>query len=351
MSDQKTEQPTPRRREKAREQGQVARSRELSSAMAIIAAVLFLGWKAPDDVIAWRAAWRAALNLSIGTLHVPGLLQTTSMHALVWLAPTMLVAWGVALIASFAQGGFTWSPSAPSFRFDRINPASRIKQLISITAISSMLRSLVPSVVILYLTCGVIAREWNQFVFSTFRSHTSLIVWLISLLFEIAWKSGLVMLAWSVADFLLIRYRIEGDLKMTKEELRRESRENEGDPLVKSRLRRLQHQARRRQMLRDVRRATAVVTNPTHYAIALAYTSDTPAPVVVAKGRDRLAQEIKNVASWNDIPMVENPPLAHALYRAVSVGAAIPPRLYVAVAEVLAFVYRIQGIQPEERNT
>lgn len=343
MSDQRTEQPTPRRREKAREQGQIARSRELSSALAMLAAVLVLGWRASIDLSAWRSELRSSLDLSQGNLHLVGLLQQTSAAALYWMTPAMLSAWTIALAVSFAQGGVTWAPAALAIRPERFSPGSRIKQLVSITALSGMLRTLIPAAAILYLTCGVLAREWNALSFSTFRSRHELMLWLFSLFFEIAWKSGLVMLVWSLADYLFVRYRVESELKMTREELRREHKENEGDPLVKSRIRRLQRQARRRQMLKDVSKAAVVVTNPTHYAIALAYTTNMPAPVLVAKGRDRLALEIKDIARWHDVPMVENPPLAHALYRAVSIGDSIPLRLYVAVAEVLAFVYRVQA--------
>lgn len=347
MSEQRTEQPTPRRREKAREQGQVARSRELSSALALLAAVCVLAWRAGSDAILWKQYFRSLLDSTSGEFRLLRTLQIVATAALMWTAPPMLAAWGVALAGSFAQGGVTWAPASLSFRADRFNPATRLKQLVSITALSGMLRSLVPAAAIVYLSSGVLAREWNALPLSSFRDRGVFLPWLLSLLFEIAWKSGLVMLLWSLADYLFVRYRVEGELKMTKEELRREHKETEGDPLVKNRIRRLQRQARRRQMLKDVAEATVVITNPTHYAIALAYTHEMAAPVLLAKGRDALAQEIKKIAVWHDVPMVENPPLAHALYRAVSVGESIPSRLYVAVAEVLAFVYRVQT---ESRN-
>lgn len=343
MSDQRTEKPTPRRREKAREQGQIARSRELSSAMAVLAAVMVMAWRGQSDVLGWRTAFRFALRLPDGDLHVASLLQNTALSSLYWAAPVMLCAFGVALAVSFAQGGLSWAPAALAFRGDRISPGARIKQLVSVNALAGMLRTLVPAVTIVYLACAIFAREAGALAYAGFRGRNDLIHWLFSLLFEITWKSSLVMLLWSCADYLFVRYRVESDLKMTRDELRREHRENEGDPLVKARIRRLQRQARRRQMLQDVRKAAVVITNPTHYAIALAYAPDLPAPVLVAKGRDRLAQQIKDVARWHEVPMVENPPLAHALYRAVSVGESIPSRLYIAVAEVLAFVYRVQA--------
>lgn len=350
MSDQRTEQPTPRRREKAREQGQIARSRELSSALAVLAAVCVLAWRAGTDALQWRQGFRSLLDSTSDEFRVLGTLQSMATATFMWTFPPMVAAWSIALAGSFAQGGLTWAPATLGLRVDRFNPATRLKQLVSMTALSSMLRSLVPVAAIVYLSWSVLAREWNTLPLASFRERGILVPWLLSLLFEIAWKSSLVVLTWSLADYLFVRYRVEGELKMTREELRREHKESEGDPLVKSRIRRLQRQARRRQMLKDVAKASVVITNPTHYAIALAYMQEMPAPILLAKGRDALAQEIKKIAVWHDVPMVENPPLAHALYRAVKVGETIPSRLYVAVAEVLAFVYRVQADNRNRRK-
>lgn len=160
---------------------------------------------------------------------------------------------------------------------------------------------------------------------------------------ELCWKSGLVLLTWSAVDYLLVRQKMEGDLKMSRQELRDELRQTEGNPSTKGRIRRLQRQMRRRQMLRDTEKASVVITNPTHFAVALRYELDMDAPIVVAKGRDFLAQEIKEVALWHGIAVLENPPLAQALYYTVEVGSPIPATFYVAVAEILAFVFRAQA--------
>jgi flagellar biosynthetic protein FlhB len=345
MSDHKTEQPTPRRRNKAREQGQVARSRELSSAFAIAGTLALLKWRSVIAVHDWQTDMKTWLsNASSANLQVQALVLHSAASVLMWAAPIVLAAWVLALSSSFAQGGLNWAPSALGFRLERISPASRIKQLFSVQAVSGLLRSLVPTIVIVYLAIGVLTREWDHIRSATFGSDSTLMAWLFGLLFELAWKSALVMLVWSAADYLLVRYQVESGLKMSREEVRQEHKETEGDPQVKGRIRRLQRQVRRRKMLQDVSRAAVVVTNPTHYAIALEYTAEMPAPVLVAKGRDRLAQQIKEQARWHEVPMVENPPLAHALYRAVQLGHSIPSKLYVAVAEVLAYVLRAQAL-------
>ena len=162
-------------------------------------------------------------------------------------------------------------------------------------------------------------------------------------MYEVAWKGSLVLLVWAGADYFLERQRHENELKMSRQDQKDEFKEMEGNPAVKQRIRRLQRQTRRRRMLKDVERAAVVITNPTEFAIALEYRMEMDAPVVVAKGRNLLAAQIKEIARWNGIPMVENPPLAHALYRAVEVGQAIPAKLYTVVAEILAAIWRAQS--------
>jgi flagellar biosynthetic protein FlhB len=142
---------------------------------------------------------------------------------------------------------------------------------------------------------------------------------------------------------MLVWRKLEGDLRMSREEVREDGKQTEGNPATKGRIRRLQRQLRRRQMLKDTEKASVVITNPTHFAVALKYDMDMEAPVVVAKGQNLLAQEIKEIARWQGIPMLENPPLAQALYRTVEVGHPIPAALYTAVAEILAFVFRAQA--------
>jgi flagellar biosynthetic protein FlhB len=160
--------------------------------------------------------------------------------------------------------------------------------------------------------------------------------------FELAWKSALVLLAWAVVDFFLERQHLEGELRMSRQELKDDYKETEGNPLIKGRIRRLRRQTLRRRMLEDAKRASVVITNPNEFAIALEYKPGMAAPMVIAKGRNLLAQQIKQVARWHGIPMIENPPLAHALYRATEIGQYIPPKLYRAVAAILAAIHRAE---------
>ena len=163
------------------------------------------------------------------------------------------------------------------------------------------------------------------------------------MIFELTWKSGLVLLAWSSVDYFLTLRKMDSDMKMTKQEVRQEYKETDGNPIIKSRIRQAQRTMRKRQSLKAAATATVIVTNPTHYAVALRYEPDMSAPMVVAKGRDLLAEKIKQLARDNGIMLVENKPLAQALYKSVEVGDSIPSKLYQAVAEILATVFRAQA--------
>jgi len=344
MADQsKTERATPRRRQKAREQGQVARSRDLVSGLGTAAAVVLLAWQLPAFAAEWHGLMRHMLETaaSYPTQALPvwrsqlGIFRGIALvGGLTWLAAT---------IAGVAQGGMVFAPGALTPNLSRLSPASRLGQLFSLSALSRMLKSLLPTAVVVYLTVLVVARDWSNLCGLLRASGHGIVGFAAGRMFELAWKGALVLVVWSAADYLLERWRHENELKMSRQDLREEFKETEGNPTVKVRIRRLQRQARRRRMLKDVERAAVVITNPTEFAIALEFNLQMEAPVLVAKGRNLLAAQIREIALWHGIPLVENPPLAHALYRAVEIGQAIPPKLYAVVAEILAAIWRAQA--------
>jgi flagellar biosynthesis protein FlhB len=339
----KTERATPRRRQKAREQGQVARSRDLVAGLGTMAAVMLLSEQLPRFASDWRGMLRHELD---SAANRPAQLLPVWRNDLGILHGVMLAAslsWLVATVGGVAQGGLVFAPAALAPSLDRLNPISRLGQLFSLAAVSRMLKSLLPTAAIVCLAVNLLARDWGQLPWLLHSTARRLVGFTASRMFELAWQSSLVLLAWSAADYLLERWRHENELKMSRQDLRDEFKETEGNPAVKQRIRRLQRQARRRRMLKDVERAAVVITNPTEFAVALEFNMEMAAPVVVAKGRGLLAAQIRQVALWHAIPLVENPPLAHALYRAVEIGQAIPPKLYVVVAELLAAIWRAQA--------
>ena len=259
------------------------------------------------------------------------------------LAPVFAVALFVAVATTLAQGGVVFSAEALAPDWSRLNPARNLQQLFSLAGLSRILRSLIPSGVIFYLVLRLIFQGAPMILHATRMHSRASLALMGQLCFGLAWQSALVLVAWSGVDFLLQRQTFEKSLRMTKQEVRQESKDSDGNPLIKGRIRRLRREQHRRSLQKDVQRATAVITNPTHYAIALEYRpTSMAAPVIVAKGRNLIAQKIKELARWNEVPIVENPPLAQALYRGAEVGQMIPPSLYVAIAEILAFIYRAQ---------
>jgi flagellar biosynthetic protein FlhB len=252
------------------------------------------------------------------------------------------VAWAVAVGASLAQGGFVFAGEALTFKPERLSPVRRLGQLFSIAGLSAPAKSLIPFAVLLYLGTSVLIRDWELLARAGLLSRNALAALLYHDAFEIAWKSSLTLLLWAAVDYLLQHHSMENDLRMSKQELREEYKETDGQPSIKGRIRRLQRQLRRRRMLKDVEKATVVITNPTHFAVALEYKPEMAAPIMVAKGCNQMAERIKRVAHWREIPVMENKPLAQVLYRTVEVGQSIPSKLYVAVAELLAYLYRAQ---------
>jgi flagellar biosynthesis protein FlhB len=344
MADQnRTERATPRRRQKAREQGQIARSRDLVAGLGAMSAILVLAWQMPGFASDWRGLLRQELNSAAG--HPEQALPVWRSHwfILSGVVRAAALSWLVATLGGVAQGGMVFAPAALAPSLNRLNPAARIGQLFSLSAVSRMLKSLVPTAIIVCLAATLLRRDWTSLPSLLRGNRSRALAFTATRLYELAWKSALVLLAWSAADYLLERWRHESDLRMSRQDLRDEFKETEGNPASKQRIRRLQRQARRRRMLKDVERAAVVITNPTEFAIALEFSLEMEAPMVVAKGRNLLAEQIRQIALWHGVPLVENPPLAHALYRAVEVGQAIPPKLYAVVAEILAAIWRAQA--------
>jgi len=340
-----TEQATPRRRQKAREKGQVARSRDLIGAASGTAATFVLFSMMSSFPHAFRVFFHDCLKGAVsGNLRIdtPVLLFT---HSGVFIATgaALALGWVVALASAVAQGGLVFAPTSLLPAASRMSPAAKLGQLFSVTALRGLMKSMLPAAAVTYLAVGCLGRDWPLLMALSARSSRGMLGFAAGRIFEVAWKSALVLLIWSVLDYLFERQHLSSELKMSRQEMKDEYKETEGNPIIKGRIRRLQRQVRRRRMLEATKRANVVITNPTEYAIALEYRPDMAAPVVVAKGRNLFAAQIKEIARWENIPIVENPPLAHALYRTVEVGQSIPAKLYAAIAEILAAIYRAEA--------
>ena len=337
-SENKSEKATPRRRQKAREEGRVARSPEVGGALAIATCVLLLAAQGRAGMLAWRGVLRWALA-ETKVRPASGVMAINEV-ALRWVYPALAGGMVIAIAAALAQGGLVFAPALLKPSLERISPIARVKKLVSPASLTAMGKSLLPTFVMVYLAVGIFRRDWVLLCGSGNLDVHSFARLISTRLFELAWKCALVLLLWAAIEFMVARQRFESGLKMTQQEVREESKESEGNPQVKMRIRKLQRQVRRKRMLEDVKRAAVVITNPTEYAIALEYHAGLSAPLVVAKGRNLIAVQIKHAARWSGIPTIENVPLAHALYRTAEVGQYIPTKLYATVAEILAYVMR-----------
>ncbi|HEY2466651.1 MAG TPA: EscU/YscU/HrcU family type III secretion system export apparatus switch protein [Terracidiphilus sp.] len=353
MPGDRTEQATSHRREKARRDGDILHSRELTAAAGTLAGVLTLGFLGQHMLDSFRGSFAAALDLGVpdrweaSTLH-PTLiaLRRLMMDALL---PAGVVVAAIAAGASLAgilqTGGLEIHGSALGFRMERVSPAANLKNLFSLRASSRLGKSLVPAALLAVFAVQRIARELTIPPFSTARLEQ-----LGSDVYGLLVTSAWLLLAWAMIDYVVEWRSRESRLRMSREEIKEEFKENEGSPQTRSRIRGIQRQMRRRKVQADVSKAAVVLTNPTHYAVALGFDFVCmDAPRVLAKGRNLLAEEIKAEARWAGVPIIENPPLARSLYRLVEVGHAIPVDLYAAVAAILAFLYR-QRVEDEMRE-
>jgi flagellar biosynthetic protein FlhB len=351
MAGERTEQATPQRREKARKEGDVLHSRELSAAAGTLAGVMLLGFIGPRLLSTWDQA--AAGFLSYGRLAawepetVDATMRTLMRLAMTVLAPAGIASAGVAAAALAAgvmqTGGVQVHPQLLGVKLDRVNPLSNLKNLFSLRSAARLGKSLIPAAVLAIFAIQRMARQWDMPPFSSVRM-IALSGDVYGLLLTAAW----LLFAWAAIDYAVEWRSREQRLKMSRQDMRDEYKESQGNPQIRGRIRNLQRQARRRRVQADVAKATVVITNPTHYAVALEFDFVAmEAPKVLTKGRNLLAEEIKEQARWAGVPIIENPPLARSLYRSVAPGESIPVDLYAAVASILAFLYR----QRVERET
>jgi len=353
MPGERTEQATPHRREKARKDGDLLHSRELTAAAGTLAGVLTLGVLGNRSIESWRGAFAGFLTLGASRRWEAGEMGPTlsAMRSLMLevLTPVGIVMAAVAtgaLAAGVAQtGGVSFHAGSVGFKLDRVNPLSNVKNLFSLRAASRLGKSMLPVALLSVFAIQRIARQFQIPPFSTSRLEL-LGADVFGLLDAAAW----LLFGWAAIDYLVEWRSRESRLKMSKQDQREEMKETEGSPQIRSRIRGLQRQMRRRKVKADVSKAAVVLTNPTHYAVALGFDFATmDAPKVLAKGRNLLAEEIKAEARWAGVPIIETPPLARSLYRSVEVGQAIPVDLYAAVAAILAYLYR-QRVEAELRE-
>lgn len=348
MPDKGTEQATPLRKKKAREKGDSVHSRELLSAMAMLGGVVMLGAMSKGFVSSWGKVYVESVRSAVAAVGgTDGADQqqiwNTALRRM--LAPALMPV-GLVMAASFAgalisgvaqSGGVQLHPNAIGFKFSKLNPATNLGNLFSLRSATRTVKSLVPAAVMVVLGWGALKALMVPLpVMSLLRLPET-----FSTAYGLALDAAWLTLAWSALDYAIEWRSWNQRLKMSKQEMREEMRDAMGNPQIKAKVRQIQRAMRKRRVKADMSRASVVITNPTHYAVALEFSFETmSAPTVLAKGRDLLAAEIREEAGWAGVPLIENPPLARSLYKMVEPGQSIPFELYAAVAGILAYLYR-----------
>lgn len=354
MGGEKTEPATQKKLDDARKEGQVAKSREIANGFSLLALFLILRFwvgnmgnrlmavfhniynRIPEVVTFWHG-----LMPETDTTFV---FRQMLIQTLLTIAPILLIGVVVVFICDVVQ--VKWKPTFKPLRpkLSKLNPISGFKKFFSPNSLVELLKSLAKIILIVYVCYNYLQDKWAILLnlYDVSLMHGLQLV--AKIVTDLGIRIAAIYMIIAFADLIYQRVKFKNDMKMTKQEIKEEYKQQEGDPQVKNKIRNKMMEASRRRMMQALPQADVVITNPTHYAVAIKYdTQVADAPMVIAKGEDYLAQKIKEIARENKVEIVENKPLARMLYANVEIGQVIPPELYQAVAEVLAYVYQLQG--------
>ncbi len=354
MGGEKTEPATQKKLDDARKEGQVAKSREIANALGLLALFLVLRFyvgnmgiqmmevfqsiynRIPDLAVYWHGNMPEA-DVSIVTGQM-------WLNILLIIAPILAVGVVIAFVSDVAQVG--WHPTGKTMqpKFSKLNPMQGFKRIFSMNSLMELVKSLAKIGLIVYMCYSYLQDKWTILLNLYDVSLMQALQIAAQTVTDLGIRVAAAYMIIALADFVYQKVKFSMDMKMTKQEIKEEYKQQEGDPQIKGQIRQKMREASRRRMMQDLPKADVVITNPTHYAVAIKYDPEVAeAPIVLAKGEDYMAARIREVAKENHIEIVENKPLARMLYANVDIGQAVPPELYQAVAEVLAFVYHLQG--------
>jgi len=345
---ERTEEATPRRREEARERGHVPRSVDLSASVILLGGLLLLYVLTPrliaDLSLLMRLLFEGAAAPDINVEDIRGFTRLGLAILSRSLIPYILMLFVVGLSVNLLQTGFVLSAHPLKFDIEKLNPISGMRRILSVRGIVRFLMSMMKIVVVGTVAYLSLRSEMRLLPATMELEVADLFKHVVRAAFFLGVRLALALLLLGLLDFLYQRWQYEQDLRMTRQEIRDEMKRMEGDPLLRQRRRAIQRQLAMQRMMHRVPEADVVITNPVHLAVALLYQAERMnAPRVVAKGAGEIANRIVELAEDSNVPLVQNAPLARALFRSVNVGQEIPPDLYVAVAEVLAYVYQLEG--------
>ncbi|MCK5254924.1 MAG: flagellar biosynthesis protein FlhB [Deltaproteobacteria bacterium] len=348
-SDQEKSEPaTPKRLQEMREKGQVAKSREVPSVAVLIASLLvfyFLGstmFKQLMDLMQW--VFTSSGSLQIKEANIQWLLIELLGRGLKVLAPLLIALVAMGLVSNYLQVGFLFSFQSIAPKFSKLDPLKGFAKMFSKQTLVELVKNIFKVMIVGCVAYFTVKGELNHIVPLMDMEVWSIMSYIGSVCFKIMLSTSWVLILLAFLDYIFQRWDFQQEAKMSKQEVKDEFKQREGDPLIKSRVRQAQREMARRRMMEAVPKADVVITNPAHLAIALEYnTQKMMSPKVIAKGTRLMAERIKEVARQNQVPIVENKPLAQALFASVEIGQEIPVVFYKAVAEILSYVYRLKN--------
>ena len=351
---EKTEEPTAKKLEDARKEGQVAKSKEIANGLGLLALFLLLKIMVGSIGTSFLESFSMVYNRipvicklnggasPMGDISV--LLRTVMLRLLIILLPVLLIGFAVAFVSDLFQ--VKWRPTSKPLqpKFSKLNPLNGIKKIFSAQSLVELVKSVAKILLIALVTYSYIKNKIGLLYALYDMSMMQAVNLIGETVIELGIRISAIYMIIAGADFMYQKYKFKNDMKMTKQEVKEEYKNAEGDPEIKGKIKARMREASQRRMMQAIPKADVVITNPTHYAVAIRYDTElAPAPIVVAKGSDYLAQKIKQIARENNVEIVEDKPLARMLFANVDIDKQIPPELYQAVAEILAMVYHAQG--------
>jgi flagellar biosynthesis protein FlhB len=345
---EKTEKATPRKKQEARKKGQVSKSTDLTNAVVLMASFSVLALYGGQISTRLYGLFRYGLSdmllMNLSEDSIPSLFLNLLKECAFIAAPVIFVAWIAAIAVNLSQVGFMISMESLKWDLNKLNPIEGAKRIFSVRTVVEFIKSILKVVIISVVTGMLLWTEKDKFLKLPEMEPLSILSFIASLMTRMGLTISAVYLVIAVADLVYQRYDFAKKLRMSKQDIKDEFKKTEGDPLIKHKIKEKQRQIARARMMQEVPKAQVVITNPTHFAVAIAYEAGKmQVPVVVAKGQDFLALKIREVAREHQIVIMENKPLARTLYANVEIGEEIPEELFKAVAEILAYVYRLKG--------
>lgn len=347
---EKTEQATPKKKREARKKGQVVQSKDINTALILLTVVFYIqmfNQRIAEELFAlyeYVMSYTHNIDALYETKNISVLMSEVIFRMIRIILPIIFIAMMTGLVCSVLQVGVMFTTETLRPKFDKMNPVSGFKRLFSIRSIVEMVKSVSKAAAMIYLTFAYLRKEQAILVniFDMSIGAIAANIWRLS--FNVLIRNIVFLLVLAFFDYAYKRWQHNKDLRMSKQEIKDEYKQTEGDPFIKGKIKEKQRQISMSRMMQEIPKADVVITNPTHYAVAIQYNGmKHQAPIVLAKGQNLIAQNIKKKAKEHDVPIVENKPLARALYAAVDIGDGIPPDLFQAVAEVLAYVYSLKS--------